>query len=96
MGLSALCSSPPSPIISQFLLMKLRPFRGQAESPARKLPLNNLKRVDVYLSFVLSIYCVKMRRRVIVVVHPNDDSKKDAERWHQWRLYETFYPLNKN
>ena len=70
------------PIVAQFFLVKLGPIQHQSQGAARKFSFNYLQRLYGDLCFVFTVYRMEMGWRVIVIVHPNDDPKKDAERWH--------------
>ena len=78
----------PGPIIAQFLLMKFGPVENQPKGPARQLSLNDFHRFDPDFGFmlavcrVLAVYCVE-GRRVIDLIHPDDDSEEDTECRHE-------------
>ena len=74
---------PPDPIIAQLLLMKFDPVENQTKGPARQLSLNDFHRFNPDFRFMLAVYRVEVRRRVIVIIHSDDDSEEDAECWHE-------------
>ena len=45
-------------------------------------PVEHVDRVDPNLRFILSVERMKMRRLVVVEVHPNDDAKEPADLRH--------------
>ena len=77
----------PDPIIAQLLPVKLGPIENQPEGPARELSFDESQRLDPDFRFMLAVYRMEMRRRVIVVIHSNDDPKEDAECWHERSRY---------
>jgi hypothetical protein len=50
---------------------------------ARKRPIDEVQGCNVVLRFVFTIERVKVGRRVVIPVHPNEDSKEFAERRHR-------------
>ena len=72
----------PSPIVAQFDSMKVGPFEYERQRPAVKAPFQHSQRVDREDRFLTSINRVEMRRRVVVKVHPNHNSKELANRRH--------------
>lgn len=74
---------PPDPIIAQLLPMKLGPVENQPKGPARQRSLNDFHRFDPDFRFMLAAYRVEVRRRVIVIIHSDDDSEEDAKCWHK-------------
>jgi hypothetical protein len=77
----------PDPIIAQLLLMKFLmkfgPVENQLEGPARQLSVDEFQRLDPDFRFMLAVYRVEVRRRMIVIIHSDDDSEEDAECWHE-------------
>ena len=59
------------------------PVEDQPKGPARQLSLDELHRFDPNFGFMLAVYRVEVRRRVIVIIHSDDDSEEDAECWHE-------------
>lgn len=54
--------------------MEFDPLLDQNQSPTRQAPMQDIARADEYLCFKFSKASVKMRRRVIGVIHGNDDA----------------------
>jgi HTH-type transcriptional regulator/antitoxin HigA len=69
------------------------PFLRQIQSPARQLALDYGQGLDVDRSFELTVASVKVRRRVIVEEHSNQDPVKRADRRH---LVRAILPPRKN
>ena len=63
--------------------MNLGPIEHEPRSPARKLPLDYFQRFNPDFRFLFPVYRVKVGRWVIVEVHSDHDSKKDAQGWHR-------------
>lgn len=76
------CALARCSIIAQLFSVKFGPFEHKAKGPARKLSFDYLECSEGNFGFVFPADGVKVRRRVVVVIHSNDDSIKDAERWH--------------
>lgn len=49
---------------------------------ARKRPVDDVQGCNVVLRFVFTIERVKVGRRMVIPLHPNEDSKEFAERRH--------------
>ena len=62
--------------------MQCRPFKRQCYRPAWQFSVNQLKRLNIYLSRMLRISNMKMRRFVIIVIHRNYDAKETTNSWH--------------
>jgi len=75
----------PDPIVAQLLPMKFGPVENQPEGPARQVSLDEFQCLDPDFRFMLAVYSVEVRWRVIVIIHSDDDSEEDAERWHERR-----------
>lgn len=73
----------PDPIIALLLPMKFGPVENQPEGLARQLSVDEFQRLDPDFRFMLAVYRVEVRRRVIVIIHSDDDSEEDAECWHE-------------
>jgi hypothetical protein len=69
-------------IVAQFILVYLGPIEHQPKSSKRNPPFDHLLRIDGDLCLLLPINRVEVWRRVIVIVHPYDNSEKHAERGH--------------
>ncbi len=54
------------------------PFRHQTHDPGRQPPAQHLKRLDLDDGLVPAVAGMEMRRRVIVVVHRDDDTEEPA------------------
>jgi hypothetical protein len=72
----------PDPIVAQLLSMKLGPVENQPEGPARQLSLDQFQCLDPDFRLMLAVYRVEVRRRMIVIIHSDNDSEEDAECWH--------------
>ncbi|MCU1261275.1 MAG: hypothetical protein JWO80_4160 [Bryobacterales bacterium] len=70
-------------ILSQLSSAKLGPIEHHPKGSAWKFSFDDFQRLDRNLGFVLPIDRVKVRGRVVVIVHSDHDSKKDAQRWHR-------------
>jgi hypothetical protein len=73
----------PNPIVAQLPPMEFRPVENQPESPTRQPSLDDFQRLDRDFRFMLAVYRVKVRWRVIVVIHSDDDPEEDAECGHE-------------
>ena len=62
--------------------MHHRPFSHQVESPGWQFALDDLKGLDVNGCFELAESRVKMRRRVVVIKHADQDPVEGADCWH--------------
>jgi hypothetical protein len=51
--------------IAQLLPMKLGPVENQPEGPARQLSLDEFQRLDPDFRFMLAVYRVEVRRRML-------------------------------
>ena len=71
------------PIVSQLSSVKLGPIEHQSNRSAWKFSFDDFQRLDSNFGFVLPIDRVKVRGCVVVIVHSDHDSKKDAQRWHR-------------
>lgn len=58
----------------EFVSVEFDPLLDQNQSPTRQAPMQDIARADEYLCFKFSKASVKMRRRVIGVIHGNDDA----------------------
>ena len=72
----------PDPIVAQLRPMKLGPVENQPEGPARQLSLDQFQSLDSDFGFILAVDRVEVRRRMVVIIHSDDDSEEDAECWH--------------
>ncbi len=70
------------PIIAQLVSVNLRPIEHDPRARRGSFPSITFQRLYRDSHFMLPVDRVEVRRRVIVLLHPNDDSEKDAERWH--------------
>jgi hypothetical protein len=62
--------------------MHHRPFLHQIESTGWQFTLDYPKGFDVNRCFEVAVSCVKMRRRVVVVIHADQDPVEGANCWH--------------
>ena len=69
------------PDIHQGLLMQLPPFKNQSQSPCRHITVY-LSILNIHRYLVLIVPGVKMRRKVVIEVHQDNDSIKSADLWH--------------
>jgi hypothetical protein len=58
------------------------PFPHQIQSPARQLALNYLEVTDVNGGFELTVSSVKMRWRMVIVKHADQDPIEHTDRGH--------------
>jgi len=73
------------PVLSQFILMKIVPVEYSCQRSPRK-PSLDYAAIDLDGDFVFTILRVEMWRRMVAVVHPNDDPKESANFWHSSSL----------
>src|SRR5438045_1323453 len=59
-----------------------RPFARQVESALGQFPFDNCHRSDLDCGFVFTIASVKVRRRVVVVEHADQDAVKGTNSGH--------------
>src|SRR5579862_4948532 len=78
-----------SPIFPQFLSMYHRPFPDEDQSAARQFTLHDFQRLDCDRCLKLAVSCVKMRRRMIVEEHPDQDAVKCADGGHETKPIHT-------
>ncbi len=69
--------------------MKFSPIENQFERPPRKLSFQYLERFDCNGRLEFTIDRMKMRRIVIVVVHPNQNPIERTDGRHPIRLSHT-------
>jgi hypothetical protein len=68
--------------------MKGCPFEDQRHGPPRKVSPKDGKRLNLNKGFIFSIFGMKMRRIVIVEVHPNHNPKESSYLGHSFlRFY---------
>jgi hypothetical protein len=77
----------PDPIVAQFLLMKFGRVQNQSKGAARQLAVDEFHGFDTDFRFIVAVNCVEVWRRVIVIIHSDDDSEKDAQFWHVKRRF---------
>jgi hypothetical protein len=70
------------PVGEQLSLMQLCPVQNQSQGPPRLRTLQNLKPLNVNHDLMFVIIGMEVRRRMIIEIHPNEDSEKVANRWH--------------
>ena len=71
----------PLPVVGQFLSVKAVPFQHCVQRTARKLARHH-SCLNVDRDFVLSIFCMEMRRWMFTVIEIDDDSQKTADFGH--------------
>jgi len=70
------------PILRQLIAMLGGPLENQRGRSLRKRSLQDGQSVDGKRRFVFTVAGMEMRRRVIVVVHRDDDAEETADLWH--------------
>jgi hypothetical protein len=79
-GRHILAAEPP--ILQQFLSMYRRPFLDRAQSTARQLTFEDFEGFDADRGFELALASVKVRRRMVIEVHSDQDLIERADRRH--------------
>jgi len=69
----------PTPVLHQSALAQRGPFENHRHRPAWRHTLEEGNRFDSNLRLPLSIGGVKVRRIVVIELHPNHDAKKPAD-----------------
>lgn len=70
------------PVFHQFTFVQRCPFDHEGMSAARELPVDHIQSEDIVLRFVLAVEGMKVRWRMIVPIHPNENSEEFADGWH--------------
>jgi hypothetical protein len=65
--------------------MQQPPFLHVRQGALWKISIN-FARAYIDRSFMVTVYRVKMRWRVVAVVHRNDDTQEAAKFWHRQSL----------
>jgi hypothetical protein len=81
-GVQGLPGLDEFPVSSEFVLMQIVPIEYCRQCPPRKSTLDD---TGIYVDgdFMLAILRVEMRRRMVSIVHPNNDSEESADFWHR-------------
>src|SRR5271155_3873243 len=79
-GRGVLAAEPP--VLQQLLSMYHRPFPNKAQATARQLTLKDLKSAEVDRGLELTVSSVKVRRRMVIEKHSDQDSVERADRRH--------------
>ena len=69
------------PVASQFIFVKTVPIEYCRQRSSRKPSLDDAA-VDFDGDFMLAILGMEMWRRMVAVIHPNDDTEESADFWH--------------
>jgi hypothetical protein len=59
-----------------------RPIQHENECPLPDPASLHLKCFNIHLNFLAFVNGMEMRRRMVAVIHPNDDSVEPAQFWH--------------
>lgn len=70
------------PVIEQFRLMKDASFVDEAERARAQGAFKDQAVIDSNRSLFAAVLRVKMGRRMVVVVHRDDDPEEAAQLWH--------------
>jgi hypothetical protein len=73
------------PVLPELVAVRLGPLDNQGQSAASQLAFY-IERVDFDLCRIAALVNMKVRRRMIVEIHPDRDSVKLADRWHMSRV----------
>jgi len=66
--------------------MQGRPFHDETQNPGRKTAFQNTQCFNSYQCFLAAVPNMKMRWRVVIVVHRDDRAKEPANLWHRSSL----------
>lgn len=69
------------PVIEQLCLVKNPPFFHKTQGSCTKISVNHMAIINPNRSLLIYVFGVKMRRRMIVVIHGNDDTEEACELW---------------
>jgi hypothetical protein len=72
--------------ISQIIPMGRCPFANESQSSWRQASRVDIQCLDLDQDFVFAVFCMKMRRRVVVIEHANHDAEEAADFWHEDEL----------
>src|ERR1700737_2031573 len=63
--------------------MEFRPIEHKSKGAARRIACQYLKRLEVNRRLMFLVVRVEMRRGMVAVIHPNDNSEKRANGRHE-------------
>jgi len=70
------------PVFQQFVSVFRGPFKNERQCATRNLSFGYPESFDVDFHGVVCVVSMKMRRRMIVIIHSNGDPEKLADRRH--------------
>jgi hypothetical protein len=82
-GVQRLTAFGEQPVLPQFLAVFGGPFEHQGPGAAGQITFENAQRLNLDLCAPVGVVRMKMRRRMVIVVHPNRDAEKPADRGHR-------------
>jgi hypothetical protein len=66
----------PPPVPFKSFPMKNGPFQCHRQSAAGKKSTPDIQCPNIYLGLIPTIESMKMRRRVVIMIHPDNDTEK--------------------
>jgi hypothetical protein len=69
------------PILQQFWLVKLSPFKHKSKRSVRELPVDSA-RLDFYCDLEFAVHRVEMRNTVLVEKHADDNAEEPRDFRH--------------